>query len=629
MKLLSVSVTERGRDLASRLPYERSHGNLAGTVRERWNDVDCFVLFIAVGAAVRIIAPLIAREESEPDRRPHANLPRIICVDDAGEFVVPLIGGHQRSEFFSNTHRGDKGANELAREVAAILQATPVITTATDATGTCALDSLPGLIAEGDVAGVSKAMLDGARPLLENELAWPVPDALRDASDVITTPERITGTPGEPSPPERAPHAASESDQERKPRLILTDEIVASAEGRAGKAVVLLRPPSIVAGVGTSTGATVEELEHLLDACLEESGLSRKSLGLIASAERRAKDPAIAGIGIETVFFSSETLSAVKVPTPSSTVRLAVGTPSVAEAAALEAAGPGGQLVLEKRKSAHATVALARWQPPRGSVSVVGIGPGERAHRTPAAEAAIRNAEVIIGYAPYLDACSDLVGAHQRLEAYAIGAEVERAQRALEVALTGKQVAVVCSGDPGVYGMASIVLEESARMPQLSEHEADQTTTEPLSGPPEIRVLPGVTASLTAASLLGAPLANDYLVISLSDHLTPWKLIESRLDAAAETDLTVAIYNPRSAARPWQLDAARDLLLQHRPPDTPVGVVTDAARHGQQALLTTLAGLDTTSVGMTSCVIVGSATTRVIRGLMVTPRGYPPNPRRH
>jgi precorrin-3B C17-methyltransferase len=179
-----------------------------------------------------------------------------------------------------------------------------------------------------------------------------------------------------------------------------------------------------------------------------------------------------------------------------------------------------------------------------------------------------------------------------------------RAKQAVAEAAAGRRVAVVCSGDAGVFGMASLVLE--------------------VAGPAgvEVDIVPGVTAALAAAALLGAPLGHDHAVISLSDLLTPWAAIEARLRAAAAADLVVALYNPRSKGRTWQFDAARAILLEHRPPATPVGVVTDAARPGESVGLTTLGDLDPAAVGMTTCVIVGSSTTRVIGGRMVTPRGY-------
>jgi precorrin-3B C17-methyltransferase len=237
---------------------------------------------------------------------------------------------------------------------------------------------------------------------------------------------------------------------------------------------------------------------------------------------------------------------------------------------------------------------------------VVGLGPGDPASRTPAAETAVRRAEVVIGYGPYVDACADLLTPSQEVVRSPIGDEAVRAKQAVAEAAAGRRVALVCSGDAGVYGMASLTLEIAG------------------DAGVDVEVVPGVTAALAAAALLGAPLGHDHVLISLSDLLTPWSAIEARLRAAAVADLVVALYNPRSRGRTWQLDAARDILLEHRSPSTPVGVVTDATRPGQAVTITTLRGLDPDDVGMTTCVVIGSSTTRTIAGRMVTPRGYQP-----
>jgi cobalt-precorrin 5A hydrolase/precorrin-3B C17-methyltransferase len=210
---------------------------------------------------------------------------------------------------------------------------------------------------------------------------------------------------------------------------------------------------------------------------------------------------------------------------------------------------------------------------------------------------------VVIGYRAYLEQCAELIGAAQQRIPSPIGDEVVRAKQALAEAEAGRRVALVCSGDAGVYAMASIVFELAP--PGL-----------------DVEVVPGVTAALASAAVLGAPLGHDHAAISLSDLLTSWDVIAARLRAVGQADLVVSLYNPRSGGRTWQLDAARAILLEHRPPTTPVGVVTDAGRPKQTAVVTTLADLDANGVGMTTCVIVGASTTQVVNGRMVTPRGY-------
>lgn len=550
-RVLSASVTEAGRALAERLPFEAVHGDAAATVRARWRDVEGFVLFLATGAAVRVVAPLLGDKGRDPG---------VVCVDEAGRYAVALCGGHAG------------GANALARRVAELLGCEPVVTTASDAVGLPALDALPGFVAVGDVAGVTRALLDGRAPAVAAEISWPLPRAV----------------------------AAGEGPE----RVVVTDRRVAAASG-----TVALHPPSLVLGVGSSSDAPAAEVQALVDDVLAGGGFAPESVGAVATIDRRASSPGVVALGLPVLSFTPDRLAAVVVPTPSAAVREAVGTDSVAEAAALLGAGPDAELVVPKRKNAVATVAVARRARPAGRVRLVGLGPGDAAHRTAAAERAIRHAEVVVGYGPYVAQAAPLLRPHQEVLCSPIGDEVVRAEQALAEAAAGRDVVVLCSGDPGVYAMASIVLE-------LAPVAAPGVTVE---------VLPGVTASLAAAALLGAPLGHDHMVVSLSDLLTPWDTIERRVRAAAAADLVTVFYNPRSAGRAWQLDAALDLLREHRAPTTPVGIVRDATRPEEAVTLTSLGALDAGlvgDVGMTTCVVVGSSTTYLAGGRMVTPRGY-------
>jgi precorrin-3B C17-methyltransferase len=241
-----------------------------------------------------------------------------------------------------------------------------------------------------------------------------------------------------------------------------------------------------------------------------------------------------------------------------------------------------------------------------GTLTVVGLGPGGPAHRTRAAEDAVRDAQVVLGYRSYLDACADLTGPHQTLMPGAMGAEEQRAVDAVHAAADGVRVTLVSSGDAGIYGMAALALTTVAAMPAQRR--------------PAVRVVPGVTAAVAAGALLGAPLARDFACVSLSDLLAPWEAVEARLRAVAPADLVLALYNPRSAGRPWQLGRARDVLAEHRPGDTLVGLVTDAGRDGERVELTTLAELDPCRAVMRTVVIVGSSQTTRIGDWLITAR---------
>ncbi|HLN18074.1 MAG TPA: precorrin-3B C(17)-methyltransferase [Acidimicrobiales bacterium] len=568
MNVVTISVSEPGRRVAERLPYPHHHGDPAAVLRRHWNDVDAFVLVLATGAAVRLLAPLLGDKATDP---------AVVAVDDAARFAVVLCGGHAG------------GGNALAAEVAGLLGAAPVVTTATDRLGQPALDDLPGWAAHGDLAAVTSAILADQPVELVATLGWPLPPALERRL------AELAAVPGAPTA-----------------RLEVTDRTTPSDASPSDRPTVLLRPPSLTLGVGTSTTATADELVAQVTAALDEAGLAPASVAAVATVDRRADHPAVVGLagtfGVPVLTYGPDTLSALAVPTPSESVRAAVGTPSVAEAAALVGAGPGAELVVTKRVGAATTCAVARRSRPPGSVTVVGLGPGDPALRTPAATRALRHAEVVVGYAAYVDQVTDLLTPAQEVLRFPLGEELARAARALHEAAAGRRVALVSSGDPGVYAMASPLLELAG--------------TPPFVGVP-VSVVPGVTAGSAAAAVLGAPLGHDHVSVSLSDLHTPWEVIAERVTAAARADLVLVLYNPRSQRRTWQLEKVVGMLLEHRRADTPVGVVTDATRPGEHVVLTTLGELDTSGVTMTSCVVVGSSTTRIVEGRMVTPRGYP------
>ncbi|MEV6116768.1 precorrin-3B C(17)-methyltransferase [Streptomyces sp. NPDC052109] len=526
-------------------------GPVGEAVRTAFAECEQLVCFLATGAVVRLLAPLLGDKTADPG---------VVCVDEGGRFAVSLVGGH------------GGGANELACTVGELLGAEPVVTTATDSVGLAALDTL-GLPYEGSVALVSRALLDGEPVALEAEVPWPLPPL----------PTSTRGTCA----------------------VRLTDRDV-----EPGEREVLLRPPSLVVGVGASRGAPVEEVLGLIQEALREAGLSPRSVAELATVDAKAQEPGILGaaerLGVPLVTYAAEELASVEVPHPSDAPLDAVGTPSVAEAAALLR---GGELLVPKRKSvradgrpAMATCAVVR-RPGRGRLAVVGLGPGARDLLTPRAAAELRRASVLVGLDQYVDQIRDLLRPGTRVLESGLGAEEERARTAVAEARAGHAVALIGSGDAGVYAMAS---------PALAEASDDI----------DVVGVPGVTAALAAGTILGAPLGHDHVSISLSDLHTPWEVIERRVRAAAEADLVVTFYNPRSLGRAWQLPKALAVLAGHREPGTPVGVVRNASRPDESSRVTTLAELDPATVDMMTVVTVGNTATRIVAGRMVTPRGY-------
>lgn len=239
-------------------------------------------------------------------------------------------------------------------------------------------------------------------------------------------------------------------------------------------------------------------------------------------------------------------------------------------------------------------------------ITVIGIGPGSAGDMTQGAVAAIGSADVIVGYKVYIPFVENLVKPGAEIVSTGMKQERDRVERALAIAAGGRDVCVVSSGDSGIYGMASLVYEMK----------------EFLGVDVEVEVIPGISAFQKAASILGAPMGHDFCVISLSDLLTPWQLIEKRIKAAASADFVTAVYNPRSHGRYWQLFRLKEIFMEERAATTPVGYVRQAGREGERAVLTTLEAFDPEDVDMFTVVIIGNSMTRDSGGRMLTPRGY-------
>ncbi len=247
----------------------------------------------------------------------------------------------------------------------------------------------------------------------------------------------------------------------------------------------------------------------------------------------------------------------------------------------------------------------------RGALYIVGIGPGGIEHLTLRARQVIEACDVVVGYSTYIGLIKDIIFHKERVST-GMTEEVERCRHAIRLAHKGKRVAVISSGDPGIYGMAGLVFE-------IIRHEGiDQ------GAGIDIQVVPGIPAFCAAASLLGAPLMHDFASISLSDLLTPWDTILKRVEAASKADFVIVLYNPKSRKRHGQLREALDIVANYREMDAPAGIVHNATRDGEEVILTTLKGTDKyyDEIGMTSIIIIGNSDTFIDNGRMVTPRGY-------
>ncbi|KIH96936.1 ATP-binding protein [Streptomonospora alba] len=571
-----IAVTERGRSAADRLQsawpdrVRTFTGERAGEeLRSAFAECGAVVAFLAVGAAVRALAPVLGDKHADPP---------VVCVDEALQHAVAVLGGHH-------------GGNALAAEVAGVLGAAPVITTASDAASAAPLDSygadLGFTVADtAPLAPVGAALLSGRPVRLEYDQVWPLPPL--------------------------APGASAQTPPESAAALLRVTDCAVQRSGDQQVPTVTYHPPSLVVGVGSARGAAAEEIGGLIDTALAEAGLAPQSVRTLATVDVKADEEGILRAaeerGWQVRVLPAAELAEVEVPNPSDVVRAEIGTPSVAEAAALRAAGQDGrraELAVAKRKSANATAAVARLHP-RGRLALVGLGPGARDLTAPRALAELHRASVVVGLDQYLDQVRDLLRRGTRVVASGLGQEEERARTAVAEAQQGAAVALIGSGDAGVYAMASPALD-------FAGDDID------------VVGVPGITAAVAAAHRLGAPLGHDHAYISLSNLHTPWEAIERRLHAAAEGDFTVCFYNPRSRRRAWQLPEALRILGEHRPPDTPVGYVRNAARDDERAVVTTLEAMlngGAEDVDMYTVVLVGSSASRTVAGRFVTPRGY-------
>jgi cobalt-precorrin 5A hydrolase/precorrin-3B C17-methyltransferase len=533
--------------------------------------------FCAAGILIRAVAPLLNDKRDEPP---------VVAVSDDGLSIVPLLGGHH-------------GANQLARRIAAITGGTAAITTAGDVSLGIALDEPPAgwHLANPEAAkGLTAALLAG------KPVGLSIDAGKADWLEPIRS--RLDG-------------------KTKSPRIHVTDRKITRDE-----TALTFHPPVLALGLGCERGADANELLKLIDDSLARAGLAPEAIACVASLDLKMDEAAMTAVAQRLNrplrFFDATQLEAEtpRLANPSETVFKAVGCHGVAEAAALAAAGPLATLVVAKTKSARATCAIARSLSlidpssvgrARGQLTIVGIGPGSDAWRTPEASAALHEADDVVGYGLYLKLVAPLIAGKRRHES-ALSEEEARVRKALDLAAEGKRVALVSSGDAGIYALAALAFELLDR-----EDRADWNRM-------VLSVAPGVSALQAAAARIGAPLGHDFCAISLSDLLTPWEDIERRLKAAAEGDFVLALYNPASQRRREQLLKARDILRKARPADTPVILARNLGRLGESIEVIDLDTLSPDLVDMLTLVMIGSSQTRLIRrgqGRWVyTPRGY-------
>ena len=511
----------------------RPFDDVGAALRTLFSQGDPVVALCAAGIVIRHLAPALDDK--------HVDAPVLALTED-GSAVAPLLGGHH-------------GANDLARRIGEILNVSPAITTAGDNLFGIALDEPPTgwrLANPDDMRNFVAELRAGALVRIDGDAEW-----LRD-SDL-------------PRDDDGALH------------ITVADVPVAGDGGH-----LVYHRQNLALGVGSERGIEAAELIELVVETLAAQDLPSLSLAGVFSIDLKMDETAVhelaAHFDIPARFFDLAELQAqeTRLANPSAVVKADIGVAGVAEAASLAAAGEQGVLIVEKHKSRRATCAIARAQriidpkllgSARGHLAIVGIGPGRSDWRTGAAEAALRRADIIVGYRLYLDLIADLT-ADKDCRAYDLGEEEDRVRAAIELAATGRNVALAASGDAGIYAMAALAHE-------LLDRAGARASWQRIS----VELSPGISAMQAAALRAGAPLGHDFCAISLSDLLTPRDVILRRVEAAAAGDFVISFYNPVSKRRRDLLDIARKILLKHRPEDTPVILARNLGRAGESIIV--------------------------------------------
>ena len=574
-------------DIPNLQAYE---GSLKEHLTSHWSKQRAIVICLAMGAVVRLVSNLVTHKDDDP---------AVVVVDANGQFVISFCGGHRQ------------GADQLTQGIAALLNAQPVIT------GASASESWPGLDTLGLPFGWQRNLGDWTE----------VSSKVAQGQSV-----RLIQTAGSSLWQKMLPqdHPLSETSQ-----ATLQDDAVAvmtvgcDIDSSSSLPQVSWFPKVLWVGIGCERGTSAKVIDAGIQAVLSERCLSVDAIAGISSVELKQDETGLLEVCHQNQwpvqFFPAEALANVEVPNPSDIVRQVVQTPSVCEAAAIYSAqqqdGELSPSPLRVQKTVHrlpgepgaVTVAIAQsqreWIGKTGHLSLIGCGPGNLDQMTPAAQTALTQVDVVIGYKLYIDLVRSRLRPGQIIEGSQITQERARAQRAIDLANWGLSVAVISSGDSGIYGMAGLVMEE------LETQGWDGRA-------PSVQIFPGISALQAAASRVGTPLMHDFCAISLSDLLTPWDVIETRLKAAAAADFITALYNPKSKTRQTQLTQAQEIFLAPRPPETPVAIVKSAYRQDEFRQCSTLGKLHELDVDMLTLVLIGNQSTRLYENWMITPRGY-------
>lgn len=563
-----------------------------------WQDSKAIIFSLTMGAVVRLVSPLLGNKKDDP---------AIIVIDPDGNYVISLLGGHQAF------------ADKLTELIALQLDAKSIVTSSSDNLGIIPIDTFGHIFGwvkgEGDWTKVS-ASLARKSPVkvIQNSGSSLWQKSLQDNHSFVF-----------------------ENGNQETAGLVyigiekhINKQIENFKNDHKNIGVVRWFPRVLWVGIGCERNTPRELIEYAIREVFEGFNLDIRAIALICTIDIKGDEVGILELTqdwqLELKTFGAQELDRVRVPNPSAVVKEEVGTSSVAEAAALKGASlptlgeeetprltVPKQIYKKEGIKGAVTVAVAQspleYNPHHGKLYLVGTGTGSLSQMTTAAKTAVKDADVVIGYGLYLDLIKPLFRPEQIIESFPITQERQRAIRAIALSRWGLKVAVVSSGDCGIFGMGGLVLEI------LAQTGWDGKT-------PSVEVFAGITAMQGGAAKVGSPLMHDFCAISLSDLLTPWEVIEKRLTAAAQADFVTSLYNPRSKTRTQQIVIAQQIFLKYRSGDTPVAIARSITRDDEHITITTLKEMLNYDIDMLTTVIIGNSTTKAYQGFLITPRGY-------
>ncbi len=543
---------------------------------KKWTEIDLIIFIGSIAASIRLINSFLTSKDQDP---------AILVIDNKCSKIVPLIGLHQ-----SNTQN-------IASQISNLFGGEIIETNNSNDQSFLNLDAFGnqwGWKRSGNIKNWSKLVIQQAKneeifcKQLSGNSLWKT----SKSGEII--------------------NQISEKETE-KPDLTFHVSIFENNERN-------WHPPVLWIGIGCERNTSKELIENSLNNFLESGNLSQQSIAGFATIDIKKDEKGILELAEEKNlpirFFSKKDLSSIIVPNPSKVVQTEIGTPSVAEASCLLAAGEESKLLEEKRifknQSGAVTMAVAesknQYNPTHGEIHIIGSGPGDISFLTNNARKALSRCTVWIGYKMYLDLIKPLSRSDQVLIESKLTEEKERCSKAIQLAQEGIKVALISSGESGFYGMAGLLLELLQKIKRESR--------------PYFEVHPGISSVQLAAALSGAPLMNDFCSISLSDKLTPWSLIEKRIEGALLGDFVIALFNPQSMERNWQLKSVIDQCLKSRPCNTPVLIARQVGRENQSKKFFTLNTIPFKEIDMLSIIIIGNSQTTLVDEIFLTPRGY-------